>query len=57
MNVAVENDMFVLKQSAAKREDYIDLLAEMDILVAASACPGEAPNDGKPKPLGIEIYE
>ena len=39
--------------------DYIDLLAEMDILAAISACPSEstATNDGRAKPLGVKIFE
>ena len=58
MNVDIENDMQVFKPSLAEKGDYIDLLAEMDVLVGASACPSEGiVNHGKPKPLGIEIFE
>ena len=58
MNVDIEDDMQVFKPSLASRGDYLDLMAEMDVLVGASACPSEGiVNHGKPKPLGIEIYE
>lgn len=38
--------------------DYVALRAEMDVLVAISACPDDAAyNLGRPKPLKIEIWE
>ena len=41
------------KVPAAKKGDHIDLLAEMDILTAISACPADnVVNDYRPKPLG-----
>ena len=42
----------------AMKGDYIDMLAEMDVLTAVSACPADTvTNDYKPKPLGIKIFE
>jgi uncharacterized protein YcgI (DUF1989 family) len=38
-----------------KAGDYIDLLAEMDVIVAASACPGLSSGPGE-RPFGVEIY-
>ena len=37
--------------------DYIELRAEMNVLVGISACPNDQDgvNDGRPKPLGIKI--
>jgi uncharacterized protein YcgI (DUF1989 family) len=60
MNVEQNNDGdFSIKESLAKAGDYIDLLAEMDILAAVSACPADAtPTNGyKPKPLALQILE
>ena len=38
--------------------DFLDFRAEMDVLVALSACPQEdAVNDYEPKALGVEIRE
>jgi uncharacterized protein YcgI (DUF1989 family) len=59
MNVDIdENGRFVMKPAPTEKGDYIDMRAEMDCLVAISACPSEyAINDYKTKPLGIEIWE
>ena len=42
----------------AKKGDYMELRAEMDILCAISACPDDhSPcNNGKPKPVGVKIF-
>ena len=50
---------FTRKPPTAVKGDYIDLLAEMDILAAISACPSESTdtNDGRAKPLGVKIFE
>lgn len=58
MNVELdENGCFVIKPPVAEKGDYIEMRAEMDCLVAISACPSDkAPtNDFRPKPLGIQI--
>ena len=60
MNVAIEPDgNFTILVPTAERGDYIDLLAEMDIVGAISAWPREktAVNDGRLKPLGVTIFE
>ncbi|MEE8447996.1 MAG: urea carboxylase-associated family protein [Thermodesulfobacteriota bacterium] len=60
MNVEVdENCHFKFHPPLSKKGDYIDFLAEMDVLVAISACPETETvvNDYAIKPLKIEIYE
>ena len=58
MNVAVENDTFVIKPPIVGKSDYIDMRAEMDCLVAVSACPSDrtTTNSGRIKPLLVQIY-
>jgi uncharacterized protein len=43
----------------ADKGDYIDLRAEMNVLAAISACPNDqdAVNDGRPKPLGVSVFD
>ncbi|HEY8251113.1 MAG TPA: urea carboxylase-associated family protein [Burkholderiales bacterium] len=58
MNVEMRPDgSFTILPPSAKKGDYIDLRAEMDVLAAVSACPADrnATNDGRAKPLGITI--
>jgi hypothetical protein len=60
MNVELRPDgSFTILPPTARKGDYIELRAEMNILAAVSACPadGNATNDGRAKPLGITIYE
>ena len=53
-----ENGVITLRVPTAKKGDYIDMRAEMDILTAISACPGDRiVNDFRPKPLGVKIFE
>jgi len=48
----------VIKPPLTKKGDYIDLLAEMDCLVAISACPNDfETNAFEPKSLGVQIFE
>jgi hypothetical protein len=60
MNVDIdpETQFFVVKPPLVKKGDHIDMLAEMDCLVAISACPSDkiATNMYKIKPLIVEIY-
>ena len=49
------NDRIFAEEPDAKRGDYVDLEAEMDCLVAISACPGHT--SPVLRSLGIEIYE
>lgn len=58
MNVELRPDgSFTILPPTARKDDYIDLRAEMNILAAVSACPADrnATNDGRAKPLGITI--
>ena len=43
----------------SEKGDYIEFLAEMDVLVAVSACPDDrsAMNDHSCKDIGIQIFE
>ena len=53
-----ENGVITLRVPTAKKGDYIDMRAEMDILTAISACPGDRiVNDYRPKPLGVKIFQ
>ncbi|MCH8087491.1 MAG: urea carboxylase-associated family protein [Chloroflexi bacterium] len=65
MNVEYDQQgHYHIKAPAAGKGGYIDMRAEMDCLVALSACPagdvslvnGEGPDKGN-KPLKVEIYE
>ena len=52
-----QNGGFTYGRSSAKKGDHIDLLAEMDVLTAVSACPGDSiVNDYRPKPLGVTVF-
>ena len=60
MNVDLHEDgRFTIRPSTVKKDDYIELRAEMDILAAVSACPADTSptNGGQCRPLGIRIYE
>lgn len=60
MNVKFKEDgTYKFSASPVKKGDYVDLLAEMDCLVAISACPDDlsAYNDFTPKPLKIQLLE
>ena len=48
---------FTILPPTARKGDYIELRAEMNVLAAVSACPADrnATNDGRAKPLGITI--
>lgn len=62
------DDRYFVKPSPAKRGDFIEFFAEIDVLCAISVCPhGDlsvqmwGPDAGDPastcRPLGVEIYE
>ena len=52
-----ENGKFDYVASAARKDDYVDLRADMDLLTAVSACPSPTVVNGyEPKPLGIKIF-
>ena len=53
-----ENGYLHIEPSPARDGDYIDFLAEMDILVAFSACPAPSPvNDEIPRDMKVQILE
>jgi len=58
MNVELDTEGgFRILPTSVGKDDYIDLLAEMDVLAAVSACPADTSptNGGKSAPLGIKI--
>jgi uncharacterized protein YcgI (DUF1989 family) len=60
MNVELDRDGgFRILPCEARRRDYIDLKAHMDVLAAVSACPADTSptNGGRCKPLGIKIFD
>ncbi len=53
-----ENGRVEIQRPACEKGDYIDFLAEMDILVAATSCPQDSiTNDYKPKSMKYQIME
>lgn len=60
MHTAVDEQGYIyIKPPSAQQGDYMDLLCQVDCLVALSACPAgdvHATNGGANKPLGVEIY-
>ena len=60
MNAGIGADgLIFIHPPTAKKGDYMDLRAEMDILCAISACPDDKSvcNNYKPKPVGIKIFD
>ena len=58
LSLKAQQDMELVDK--AKKGDHIDMVANMDCLIALSACPtcGNTPsNDWVNKPLKIEIWE
>jgi uncharacterized protein YcgI (DUF1989 family) len=49
------NDKLFAEMTDAKKGDYMDLRAEMDCIVALSACPGHT--SPVLLPVGVEIYD
>ncbi len=63
-----EKDQYFMRASPAKKGDYLEFFAELDLLCALSACPGGdlsvplwGPDARDPigvcRPLGVEIYK
>jgi uncharacterized protein YcgI (DUF1989 family) len=59
MREVVDEDQTIhIEESLARDGDHIDLLAEMDVLVALSACPAPPPiNDNTPKDVKVQILQ
>lgn len=64
----LKDDRYFMKASPAKRGDFFEFLAEIDLLCAISTCPGGdlsiplwGPEAGDPlsvcRPLGVEVYQ
>lgn len=62
------NDQYFVRPSPARKGDYLEFFAEIDLLCALSACPGGdlsvplwGPDARDPidvcKPLGVEVYQ
>ena len=63
-----DQDKYFMKSCPAKKGDYFEFFAEIDILAALSTCPGGdlsvplwGPNARDPlevcRPLGVEVYK
>jgi uncharacterized protein YcgI (DUF1989 family) len=53
-----ENGSFQVRPPSCEKGDYIDLHAEMDVLVAATSCPADSlVNDNDPKGMLYQILE
>jgi uncharacterized protein YcgI (DUF1989 family) len=59
MNEVIDRDLNLrIEPPASEKGDYIDFLAEMDLLVGISACPfPNQTNDYEPKAVKIQILE
>jgi uncharacterized protein YcgI (DUF1989 family) len=59
MNPQLHTDgSYHFEPSPVEPGDYFGMRAEMDVVMAVSACPDDAPyNAGRPKPLRIEVWE
>ncbi len=58
MNVAVSSEGELdIGRPLSKAGDYVDLRAEMDLVVGVTACSAEKSNNGSFKPIEIEVRE
>lgn len=59
MHRKIVDDKLVTLPAVVKAGDSIDLLAEMDLLVAMTACPSEKTptNNHMAKSIGIQIWK
>ncbi len=58
MNVSVkENGQVVIDPPKSKPGDYLLLQAAMDLAVGVTACADKQTNNGRLKPIRVEIYE
>jgi uncharacterized protein len=52
-----EDGTYSFEASPVEPGDFVSITAQMDTLVAISACPDDAEyNEGRPKPLRVEIW-
>lgn len=57
MNVEIsKSGKVVIKPPSSKAGDYIELKAEMDLLVGITACSAEKCNNDRCKPIDVEVY-
>lgn len=57
MNVTVaENGELTIGPPTSKAGDYLDLRAEMDLIVGVTACSAEMSNNYSFKPIDVEVY-
>jgi uncharacterized protein len=57
MNVTVaQNGELTIGPPRSKPGDYVELRAEMDLIVGVTACSAELSNNGAFKPIDVEIY-
>jgi uncharacterized protein YcgI (DUF1989 family) len=59
MKVEIVDGKMIRKPPIAGKNDYVEMRAEMDCLVALSSCPSDlgVVNDGRIKPLAVTISE
>jgi len=58
MNIEIEQDgKITILPPRSKASDYVDLSAEMDLVVGVSACAAGACNDFSWTPIEVEIYD
>lgn len=59
MNVRPDSETgeLTIGTPASRSGDAIDLRAEMDMIVGVTACSSENTNNGRCKPIDIEVYE
>jgi uncharacterized protein YcgI (DUF1989 family) len=60
MNAGIDaNGMITIRPPTARKGDYMDLRAEMDILCAISACPDDMSvcNNHRPKAVGVNVFD
>ncbi|MBC7945132.1 MAG: urea carboxylase-associated family protein [Burkholderiales bacterium] len=57
MNVVIGGDgKLIIAPPQSRAGDYIDLRAEMDLIVGVTACSAEMSNNYRFKPIDVEVY-
>jgi uncharacterized protein YcgI (DUF1989 family) len=59
MNVDIVNGKMIRRPPVAQKDDYVEMRAEMNCLVALSSCPSDlgVVNEGRIKPLVVKISQ